>query len=239
MINNNNTENLYSKEIRIRDKLFEEIYQITQNNLQMTIKSFCSIIEKCMNVYYSEEKAKILRLYADKDNNFVQEKLIEEKKNTIEFSNYLCSNIKDELETLFNNDLKNLEIKINDLFSSNVNIHNRIIYNSIKNDKYNYSKIKEKLNDSIKKYEESYRVYLLKKMKYKEELAIYNSRQKLKEENGIDIQSKYNNIFNFLKNNNSNNIHENNNIICNTNDNLNKLENTTNMMKECFDKLYE
>ena len=74
------------------------------------------------------------------------------------------------------------------------------IYNSIKSDEYSVDKIKEKCENSKKKFEEVYRQYLLTNMKYKEELEVYNKRQEQILKENVDCKKEYNDINNYLNN---------------------------------------
>ena len=110
-------------------------------------------------------------------------------------------NIKVELEDAYNADIQELHNRIDEIFNtSNINRNIKSIYNSIKNNDYSNDKIKENLNISIKKYEETFRKYLLKKMKYKEELEIYNLRQQQIINESIDSKKDYSDINNYLNN---------------------------------------
>lgn len=197
---NNYNDKLYGKEVRTRDKLIQEIFHITQNNLQFSVEKFGQIVEKCLKIYYQEEKEKIQKVYNENNNNIIEEKLKEEQRATNEILISFNNNIKKELEEIFTNDLKIIEDNINNLFNENLSGRDRIILRDIKNNEYSCSSIKEKLNENIKKFEETFKIYLLKKVKYQEELEIYNYRQQQKTEQSEDIQNKYDNINNYLNN---------------------------------------
>ena len=77
--------------------------------------------------------------------------------------------------------------------------------------------INERYEKSVARFEEVYKQYLLKNMKYKEELEVYNKRQEQILNENIDCKKEYNDINNYL---NSFKIDNKENEACNKLDDL-------------------
>ena len=98
-------------------------------------------------------------------------------------------------------DLKKFQNGIDEIFNMDgIDRNIKSIYNSIKSDEYSVDKIKEKCENSKKKFEEVYKQYLLTNMKYKEELEVYNKRQEQILKENVDCKKEYNDINNYLNN---------------------------------------
>ena len=114
---------------------------------------------------------------------------------------YLKEMAKFEFDKIFNEDLKKFQNGIDEIFNMDgIDRNIKSIYNSIKSDEYSVDKIKEKCENSKKKFEEVYRQYLLTNMKYKEELEVYNKRQEQILKENVDCKKEYNDINNYLNN---------------------------------------
>ena len=109
--------------------------------------------------------------------------------------------IKADLENSSNENMKDFINKIDKIFDiSNLKTQIKTLYNQIKNKEFTREKIDSLLRESIQNFQEAYHIYLLKKMKYKEELEIYKSRQKEILNENIDCKKDYNDINCYLTN---------------------------------------
>lgn len=198
--------NNYQKEQKLKDRLKEEIIILTQNNLSTSVKKFQEFTDMACNIAFSK-RVPLIKDYCGKNSKseeskkIAEEKVAEENDKMNEANLDIKRNIKIELEDAYNADIIKLHNGIDEIFNTNnINRNIKSIYNSIKNNDYNNIKIKENLNNSIKKYEETFRKYLLKKIKYKEELEIYNLRQQQIINENIDAKKDYSDINNYLNN---------------------------------------
>ena len=205
-----NDSNIYEKEQKIQDKLKEELIFITQNNLKKAEKKYEEFTEQLLRNHFLKKRDQ-MREYAAKisKNSKKLQKETESKKikdnlkgeqDIIKASNiYLKDMIKFQFDAMFNEDLKKLQNGIDDIFNMDgINRNIKSIYNSINNDEYSVENINEKYEKSVARFEEVYKQYLLKKMKYKEELEVYNKRQEQILNENIDCKKEYNDINNYL-----------------------------------------
>ena len=205
-----NDSNIYEKEQKIQDKLKEELIFITQNNLKKAEKKYEEFTEQLLRNHFLKKRDQ-MREYAAKisKNSKKLQKETESKKikdnlkgeqDIIKASNiYLKDMIKFQFDAMFNEDLKKLQNGIDDIFNMDgINRNINSIYNSINNDEYSVENINEKYEKSVARFEEVYKQYLLKKMKYKEELEVYNKRQEQILNENIDCKKEYNDINNYL-----------------------------------------
>ena len=198
----NNGNEVYQKEKMLSEKLKEELFGIYKNNIEFSITNFNSFVDKLINIYY-EKRIPLIREYCLKNYNEEESKIKVEKEN--EKINSTSENLKrtiiNEFESLFNNDLKELNNNIDEIFNTDdIDPNIKLIYNNIKNNEYSSDNIDKKLNETMTQYEETFRKYLLYKMKYKEELEIYNNRQNRKLNENIDSKKDFNDINNYLDN---------------------------------------
>ena len=227
---NSNTYN-YQKEKKLQYKLKDELIFITQKNLQNTIDKFDGFIDKLRNIYI-QKKWPLFEEYCKKNlsEEESKEKEKEEKKKLEESLKNLKQLIRNDLENSCNENTKDLINKIDEIFDiSNLNPNIKKIYNQIINNEFTSEKLDEMLNESVKKFKDTYRNYLLKKMKYKEELEIYNLRQAQILNDKFDSKKEYNDIKNFI-----NNYKVNAN---NANDDYKKLKNLTQSVSEMNKKM--
>ena len=205
-----NDSNIYEKEQKIQDKLKEELIFITQNNLKKAEKKYEEFTEQLLRNHFLKKRDQ-MREYAAKisKNSKKLQKETESKKikdnlkgeqDIIKASNiYLKDMIKFQFDAMFNEDLKKLQNGIDDIFNMDgINRNINSIYNSINNDEYSVENINERYEKSVARFEEVYKQYLLKKMKYKEELEVYNKRQEQILNENIDCKKEYNDINNYL-----------------------------------------
>ena len=201
-----NDSNIYEKEQKIQDKLKEELIFITQNNLKKAEKKYEEFTEQLLRNHFLKKRDQ-MREYAAKisKNSKKLQKETESKKikdnlkgeqDIIKASNiYLKDMIKFQFDAMFNEDLKKLQNGIDDIFNMDgINRNINSIYNSINNDEYSVENINKKYEKSVARFEEVYKQYLLKKMKYKEELEVYNKRQEQILNENIDCKKEYNDI---------------------------------------------
>ena len=222
---NNNIYN-YEKEKNLQYKLKDELIFITQKNLQNTIDKFDGLIDK-LHAIYIKENWPLFQEYRKKNlSKEESEKREEEEKQKFEeYLKNLKQSIKNDLENSYNENKKDLINRIDEIFDvSNLNPNIKKINNQITNNEYTSEKLDEMLNKSVKKFEDTYSNYLLKKMKYKEELEIYNLRKAQKLNDNFDAKKEYNNIKNLINNNKVNDI--------NANDDYKKLKNLTQTVSE-------
>ena len=200
----NNNMTIYEKEQKIQDKLKEELIYITQNNLKTVVNKYESFVDLLFEIRYKKRKEQIREL--EKGKTAKESKQLKEKtknegllmKGT---EQYLKEMAKFEFDKIFNEDLKKFQNGIDEIFNMDgIDRNIKSIYNSIKSDEYSVDKIKEKCENSKKKFEEVYRQYLLTNMKYKEELEVYNKRQEQILKENVDCKKEYNDINNYLNN---------------------------------------
>ena len=200
----NNNMTIYEKEQKIQDKLKEELIYITQNNLKTVVNKYESFVDLLFEIRYKKRKEQIREL--EKGKTAKESKKLKEKtknegllmKGT---EQYLKEMAKFEFDKIFNEDLKKFQNGIDEIFNMDgIDRNIKSIYNSIKSDEYSVDKIKEKCENSKKKFEEVYRQYLLTNMKYKEELEVYNKRQEQILKENVDCKKEYNDINNYLNN---------------------------------------
>ena len=216
--------NIYEKEKKLQDKLKEELVFISQNNLKKSVEKYEELVEKLFAIHYSKKLVQLRELAANNSKKGAKEsKKIRDKtgleKQAMQASNiYMKDMIKFQFESMFNEELKKLQDGIDEIFSTEgINSNIKKIYNSINNSEYTVEKIKEDHEKSMNKFEDVYKLYLLKNMKYKEELEVYNKRQEQILNENIDCRKEYNDINNYL---NSFKIDNKENEACNKLDNL-------------------
>ena len=224
-----NDSNIYEKEQKIQDKLKEELIFITQNNLKKAEEKYEEFTEQLLrNRFY--KKRDQMREYAAKisknskkieketESKKIKENLKGEQDIIRASSKYLKDMIKFQFDAMFNEDLKKLQNGIDDIFNMDgINRNIKSIYNSINNNEYSVENINERYEKSVARFEEVYKQYLLKNMKYKEELEVYNKRQEQILNENIDCKKEYNDINNYL---NSFKIDNKENEACNKLDDL-------------------
>jgi hypothetical protein len=224
-----NDSNIYEKEQKIQDKLKEELIFITQNNLKKAEEKYEEFTEQLLrNRFYKkrdqmrEYAAKISKnskkLEKETESKKIKENLKGEQDIIRASSKYLKDMIKFQFDAMFNEDLKKLQNGIDDIFNMDgINRNIKSIYNSINNNEYSVENINERYEKSVARFEEVYKQYLLKNMKYKEELEVYNKRQEQILNENIDCKKEYNDINNYL---NSFKIDNKENEACNKLDDL-------------------
>lgn len=224
-----NDSNIYEKEQKIQDKLKEELIFITQNNLKKAEEKYEEFTEQLLrNRFYKkrdqmrEYAAKISKnskkLEKETESKKIKENLKGEQDIIRASSKYLKDMIKFQFDAMFNEDLKKLQNGIDDIFNMDgINRNIKSIYNSINNNEYSVENINERYEKSVARFEEVYKEYLLKNMKYKEELEVYNKRQEQILNENIDCKKEYNDINNYL---NSFKIDNKENEACNKLDDL-------------------
>ena len=205
-----NDSNIYEKEQKIQDKLKEELIFITQNNLKKAEEKYEEFTEQLLrNRFYKkrdqmrEYAAKISKnskkLEKETESKKIKENLKGEQDIIRASSKYLKDMIKFQFDAMFNEDLKKLQNGIDDIFNMDgINRNIKSIYNSINNNEYSVENINERNKKSVTRFEEVYKQYLLKNMKYKEELEVYNKRQEQILNENIDCKKEYNDINNYL-----------------------------------------
>ena len=205
-----NDSNIYEKEQKIQDKLKEELIFITQNNLKKAEEKYEEFTEQLLrNRFYKkrdqmrEYAAKISKnskkLEKETESKKIKENLKGEQDIIRASSKYLKDMIKFQFDAMFNEDLKKLQNGIDDIFNMDgINRNIKSIYNSINNNEYSVENINERYEKSVARFEEVYKQYLLKNMKYKEELEVYNKRQEQILNENIDCKKEYNDINNYL-----------------------------------------
>ena len=202
-INNKINKNAaYQKEEKLQNELQDEFIRITRNNLKNTMMKYEYFANKLIKSY-SNKRLIILKEYCSKNLNEEQSKvkLKEENDKLNETLENIVNLIEKDLEKIYNDNINDFILKMNEIFDTgSIDVNILHIYNSIKNNEYSSQRINEHLNDAVKKYEEVFRNYLLKKMKYKEELEIYNLRQQQIINENIDSKKDYSDINNYLNN---------------------------------------
>ena len=203
---------IYEKEHKIRDQLKEELVFIIQNNLKNTVEKYEQFTEALLAYRFTKKREKMRELAAkipkkgekprnDKESKKIKENLENEQINLQESSKYIKENIQNHFDKIFNEDLKKLQNGIDEIFNTDgINKNVKNIYHAIKNDDYSVEKINENHAKIMKKFEDVYQQYLLKNLKYKEELAVYNKRQEQKLNENIDVKKEFNDINNYLNN---------------------------------------
>ena len=210
-INNKTNNAVYQKEEKLQNELQDEFIRITRNNLKNTMMKYEYFANKLIKSY-SNKRLIILKEYCSKNLNEEQSKakLKEENDKLNDTLENIVNLIEKDLEKIYNENINDFILKMNSIFDTgSIDVNILHIYNSIKNNEYSSQRINEHLNDAVKKYEEVFRNYLLKKMKYKEELEIYNLRQQQIINENIDSKKDYSDINNYL-NNFKNNVNGNN-----------------------------
>ena len=208
----------------------EEFIRITNNNLKKTVMQYQKFAEKLIKIY-SNKKLLLLKEYFSKNLNEEEknEKIKEENEKLNKILENINNSIQKDLEKIYNDKVGEFINKMNEIFDTkNIDINIKHIYNSIKNNEYTSQKIHENLNETMQKYEETFRNYLLKKMKYKEELEIYNLRQQQIINENLDSKKDYNDINNYVNNFK---------IDVNANDNYKKLNSLVQSVKEFNDNM--
>lgn len=197
-----NSNNKEQQEKKLQDQLKNELIFITQNNLQISINVFDDLVDKLINIYY-DKRLPLIKEYRKNNLNEEESENIEEQKNKKieEIRNNLKKLIQNDLEKSTNENTKELINKIDEILdTTNVNPNVKNIYNQIKNKEFSSQKLDERLNESYKKFEDTFRTYLSKKNKFKEELEIFNSRQEQIIKENIDAKKDYKDINNYLNN---------------------------------------
>jgi hypothetical protein len=216
-----NNINIYDKEEKMKDKLKEELLYISQNNLKKTVAKYEEFSDKLFQNRFQKRAREIRELEAKKDekqSKQIKEKSAHEAEMMKATEVFLKEGIKFEFDKIFNEDLKKLQDGIDDIFNMDgINRNIKSIYNSINNNEYSVENINERYEKSVARFEEVYKQYLLKNMKYKEELEVYNKRQEQILNENIDCKKEYNDINNYL---NSFKIDNKENEACNKLDDL-------------------
>lgn len=197
-----NSNNKEQQEKKLQDQLKNELIFITQNNLQISINVFDDLVDKLINIYY-DKRLPLIKEYRKNNLNEEESENIEEQKNKKieEIRNNLKKLIQNDLEKSTNENTKELINKIDEILdTTNLNPNVKNIYNQIKNKEFRSQKLDERLNESYKKFEDTFRTYLSKKNKFKEELEIFNSRQEQIIKENIDAKKDYKDINNYLNN---------------------------------------
>ena len=155
----NNT--IYEKEQKMQDKLKEELIYISQNNLKTAVNTYEVFLEELLAKRFKKRKKEILQL--EKTKNAKESKKLKEKSNDEAqmmkgTEIYLKEGIKFEFDKIFNEDLKKLQMGIDEIFNMDgIDRNIKSIYNSINSDEYSVEKIKEKCQNSKNKFEEVFR----------------------------------------------------------------------------------
>ena len=194
--------NNYQQEQKLVYKLKDELIFITQDNLQNCITIFDEFIEKLRNLY-KNKKWPLFQEYC-KNNLNEEETMQKEKEENKKLDDALKNirlSIKADLENSSNENTKDFINKIDKIFGiNNLKTQIKTLYNQIENKEFTREKIDSLLRESIHSFEEAYHIYLLKKMKYKEELEIYKARQAEILNENIDSKKDYNDINCYLIN---------------------------------------
>ena len=197
-----NNINIYDKEEKMKDKLKEELLYISQNNLKITVAKYEEFSDKLFQNRFQKRAREIRELEAKKDekqSKQIKEKSAHEAEMMKATEVFLKEGIKFEFDKIFNEDLKKLQNGIDDIFNMDgINRNIKSMYNSINNNDYSVEKIQENYSNAMNKFENVYKEYLLKKMKYEEELEVYNKRQEQILNENIDCKKEYNDINNYL-----------------------------------------
>jgi len=207
-----NEIDIYEKEHKIRDQLKEELLFITQNNLKNTVETYEKFTDQILNHYFNKKLDQMREIAAnipkkekkprvDNESKKIKENLINETKSLQDSNNYMKEKIKEYFDQMFNENLKKLQNGIDELFDTDgINKNVKSVYQSLINEDFSVEKINENHAKIMKKFEDVYQQYLLKNLKYKEELAVYNKRQEQKLNENIDVKKEFNDINNYLNN---------------------------------------
>ena len=197
-----NNINIYDKEEKMKDKLKEELLYISQNNLKKTVAKYEEFSDKLFQNRFQKRAREIRELEAKKDekqSKQIKEKSAHEAEMMKATEVFLKEGIKFEFDKIFNEDLKKLQDGIDDIFNMDgINRNIKSMYNSINNNDYSVEKIQENYSNAMNKFENVYKEYLLKKLKYEEEIEVYNKRQEQILNENIDCKKEYNDINNYL-----------------------------------------
>ena len=197
-----NNINIYDKEEKMKDKLKEELLYISQNNLKKTVTKYEEFSDKLFQNRFQKRAREIRELEAKKDekqSKQIKEKSAHEAEMMKATEVFLKEGIKFEFDKIFNEDLKKLQDGIDDIFNMDgINRNIKSMYNSINNNDYSVEKIQENYSNAMNKFENVYKEYLLKKMKYEEEIEVYNKRQEQILNENIDCKKEYNDINHYL-----------------------------------------
>ena len=197
-----NNINIYDKEEKMKDKLKEELLYISQNNLKKTVAKYEEFSDKLFQNRFQKRAREIRELEAKKDekqSKQIKEKSAHEAEMMKATEVFLKEGIKFEFDKIFNEDLKKLQNGIDDIFNMDgINRNIKSMYNSINNNDYSVEKIQENYSNAMNKFENVYKEYLLKKLKYEEEIEVYNKRQEQIINENIDCKKEYNDINNYL-----------------------------------------
>ena len=197
-----NNINIYDKEEKMKDKLKEELLYISQNNLKKTVAKYEEFSDKLFQNRFQKRAREIRELEAKKDekqSKQIKEKSAHEAEMMKATEVFLKEGIKFEFDKIFNEDLKKLQDGIDDIFNMDgINRNIKSMYNSINNNDYSVEKIQENYSNAMNKFENVYKEYLLKKMKYEEEIEVYNKRQEQILNENIECKKEYNDINNYL-----------------------------------------
>ena len=152
--------------------------------------------EIAANIPKKEKKPRV-----DNESKKIKENLTNETKSLQDSNNYMKEKIKEYFDQMFNENLKKLQNGIDELFDTDgINKNVKSVYQSLINEDFSVEKINENHAKIMKKFEDVYQQYLLKNLKYKEELAVYNKRQEQKLNENIDVKKEFNDINNYLNN---------------------------------------
>ena len=197
-----NNINIYDNEEKMKDKLKEELLYISQNNLKKTVAKYEEFSDKLFQNRFQKRAREIRELEAKKDekqSKQIKEKSAHEAEMMKATEVFLKEGIKFEFDKIFNEDLKKLQNGIDDIFNMDgINRNIKSMYNSINNNDYSVEKIQENYSNAMNKFENVYKEYLLKKLKYEEEIEVYNKRQEQILNENIDCKKEYNDINNYL-----------------------------------------
>ena len=197
-----NNINIYDKEEKMKDKLKEELLYISQNNLKKTVAKYEEFSDKLFQNRFQKRAREIRELEAKKDekqSKQIKEKSAHEAEMMKATEVFLKEGIKFEFDKIFNEDLKKLQNGIDDIFNMDgINRNIKSMYNSINNNDYSVEKIQENYSNAMNKFENVYKEYLLKKLKFEEEIEVYNKRQEQILNENIDCKKEYNDINNYL-----------------------------------------
>ena len=199
-----NNMTVYEQELKMKDKLKEELIYINQNNLKRVVAQYEEYTDNLLDNHFNKRVQEIRQLEMKK--NSIESKKIKEKSGRegqlMQATRlYVKEGIKFEFEKLFNESLRKLQDGIDDIFNMDgIDRNIKSIYNSIMNNEFSVEKINENHEKSMKKFEDLYKQYLIKNMKYKEELQIYNKRQEQILNENVDCKKDYNDINNYLNN---------------------------------------
>ena len=199
-----NNMTIYEQELKMKDKLKEELIYINQNNLKRVVAQYEEYTDNLLDNHFNKRVQEIRQLEMKK--NSIESKKIKEKSDRegqlMQATRlYVKEGIKFEFEKLFNESLRKLQDGIDDIFNMDgIDRNIKSIYNSIMNNEFSVEKINENHEKSMKKFEDLYKQYLIKNMKYKEELQIYNKRQEQIINENVDCKKDYNDINNYLNN---------------------------------------